>query len=62
VESAALAAVIPTLWLHTDTAERIYAKAGWRTVEIVQRDGKAPATLMRRDLSAANGDHQNSGV
>ncbi len=50
VELAAVTAAIPTLWLHTDTAERIYAKAGWRTVEIVQREGKNAATLMRRDF------------
>jgi hypothetical protein len=38
--------------LHTDTAEGIYAKAGWRTVEIVQREGgKPPATVMRLDLT-----------
>ncbi len=51
VESAAVTAGVATLWLHTDTAERIYAKAGWRTVEIVQREGgKPPATLMLRDF------------
>jgi N-acetylglutamate synthase-like GNAT family acetyltransferase len=51
VEAAATAAGILTMWLHTDSAARIYAKAGWRTVEVVQRDGgETPATLMRRDL------------
>jgi hypothetical protein len=46
VEAAPVAAGIPTLWLHTDTAAWVYAKAGWRTVEIVQRQGgKPPATL-----------------
>ena len=52
VEAAALAARMPTLWLHTDSAERIYAKAGWRMVEVVPREGKPAATLMRRDFSA----------
>jgi hypothetical protein len=52
VESAAVAAGVPSLWLHTDTAERIYLRAGWRTVEIVQREGgKLQATLMRRDFT-----------
>jgi Acetyltransferase (GNAT) family len=50
VEAACRSAAIPTLWLHTDNAERIYTRAGWCTVEIVHRPGKAPATLMRRDL------------
>jgi GNAT superfamily N-acetyltransferase len=49
VEQLARAASIPTLWLYTDTAERIYANAGWWTVEIVQHNGK-PFALMRRDL------------
>jgi GNAT superfamily N-acetyltransferase len=52
IETAAVAAGIPVLWLYTDTAEGIYAKAGWRTVEIVQREGgKPPATVMRRDFT-----------
>jgi len=45
-----VSASVRTLWLHTEHAERIYAKAGWRTVEIVERKGNAPVTLMRRDL------------
>jgi N-acetylglutamate synthase-like GNAT family acetyltransferase len=53
VEDAAVAAGIPTLWLHTDSAARIYAKVGWRIVEIVQRKGKPAATLMRRDFDIA---------
>ena len=52
IETAAVAAGIPGLWLYTDTAEGIYARAGWRTVEIVQREGgKPPATVMRRDFA-----------
>lgn len=50
VEREARAASISTLWLYTNTAERIYARAGWRTVETVQHGGK-PFALMRRDLS-----------
>jgi GNAT superfamily N-acetyltransferase len=49
VEQEARAGAFPTLWLYTNKAERIYARAGWRTVEIVQHRGK-PFALMRRDL------------
>jgi GNAT superfamily N-acetyltransferase len=49
VEQEARAASIATLWLYTNTAERIYARAGWHTVETVQDNGKAFA-LMRRHL------------
>ena len=50
VEEACRAAAIPTLWLFTNSAERVYARAGWQAVEVVERDGKDPVTLMRRDL------------
>ena len=33
VQAAAMAASVPTLWLHTDSAARIYAKAGWRMAD-----------------------------
>jgi len=49
VEQASRAALISTLWLYTNTAERIYARAGWLTVGTVQHRGK-PFALMRRDL------------
>ena len=49
VEQEARKASVSTLWLYTNTAERIYARAGWQTVEIVQHDGKS-FSLMRRDL------------
>jgi len=49
VEAECRAASIPTLWLYTRTAERLYARHGWRTVESFQRKGNAHA-LMRRDL------------
>jgi GNAT superfamily N-acetyltransferase len=48
-EQTARVASISTLWLYTSTAERIYARAGWQTVETVQHDGK-PFSLMRRDV------------
>jgi hypothetical protein len=50
VEAASVAAAIPRLWLHTEHAEGIYAKAGWERVEVVQREGKSAVTLMRRDF------------
>ena len=50
VEQAGRAGSIPTLWLYTSSAERIYARAGWRTVETFDRRGK-PTALMRRDLA-----------
>ena len=49
VEAECRAASIPTLWLYTRTAEPLYARIGWRTVESFQRNGNAYA-LMRRDL------------
>jgi GNAT superfamily N-acetyltransferase len=49
VEEEARRASITTLWLYTNTAERIYARVGWRTVETVLHNGK-PFALMRRDL------------
>jgi len=49
VEDECRATSISTLRLYTRTAERIYARAGWRTIEIVQHNDK-PYALMRRDL------------
>jgi hypothetical protein len=34
----------------------VYARAGWHRVEAIQRRGRRPVTLMRRDLS-----HGSSG-
>ncbi len=48
VEAAARAAAVPTLWLFTHDAERIYARAGWRRVEVFEHHG-LPTVLMRRD-------------
>jgi len=49
VEAQARTAGIATLWLYTKAAQRVYARAGWRTVDTVQHGGK-PFALMRRDL------------
>jgi GNAT superfamily N-acetyltransferase len=49
VENVCLKRSIATLWLYTRTAERIYARCGWRTVETIPRKGRTYA-LMRRDL------------
>jgi GNAT superfamily N-acetyltransferase len=50
VEQYARNAAIPVLWLYTNTAETLYARAGWHTVETVRDDGR-PFALMRRDLT-----------
>lgn len=49
VENEARRQSISILWLYTTTAERIYARLEWRTVERFLHDGK-PAALMRREL------------
>jgi GNAT superfamily N-acetyltransferase len=51
VEVACRSAGVGTVWLHTADAERVYARAGWYTVEVIQREGRRPVTLMRRDLT-----------
>ena len=50
VEREALAASVSRLWLYTRHAERVYARAGWRTFETLQLQGGAYA-LMTRDLN-----------
>jgi GNAT superfamily N-acetyltransferase len=52
VEAACRSAGIGTVWLYTAGAERVYARAGWRTVEAIQRQGRRPVTLMRRHLTS----------
>jgi GNAT superfamily N-acetyltransferase len=49
VEQEARGVFVSTLWLYTNTAERIYARAGWQTVETVLHDGQ-PFALMQRRL------------
>ena len=49
IEAEAAASGVATLWLYTRTAEPLYARLGWRTVErFAYRD--EPYALMRRDL------------
>ncbi len=50
VDEEARRGSISTLWLYTNTAERVYARVGWRTIETVFHHDK-PFALMRRDLS-----------
>lgn len=52
VETACAASAIPTAWLYTHTAEPLYARAGWRRVEIVKRAGKPDVSLMRKDFAS----------
>ena len=52
VEVACRSAGVGTVWLHTAGAERVYARAGWHSVEAIQRHGRRPVTLMRRDLTS----------
>ena len=49
-DEACRVAAIGTAWLYTSTAERVYLRGGWHVAEIVQRQGKRPTTLMRRDF------------
>ena len=51
VEAYAVSLGIATLWLYTRSAEGIYARIGWRTVETFSYRDKTYA-LMRRDFSA----------
>ncbi len=45
-DEACRRAAIPEAWLYTTSAERVYLRAGWHTVEMVPRVGKHPVTLM----------------
>ena len=49
-DDACQAVFITTAWLYTNTAEQEYLRGGWQVEEIIQRQGKPPITLMRRDL------------
>ncbi|AWB20110.1 N-acetyltransferase [Methylobacterium currus] len=51
VEAEAVARGVPALWLYTRSAEALYARIGWRTVETVPYRERVYA-LMRRDLPA----------
>ncbi|WP_158744374.1 GNAT family N-acetyltransferase [Acidisphaera sp. L21] len=48
-DEACRRASIPTAWLYTNTAERVYLRAGWQLVETIDRPAKRSVTLMRRD-------------
>lgn len=52
VEAACQDASIATIWLHTHTAERIYARAGWQAIEYFDRRGHRTALMQRHFLSA----------
>ena len=52
VESVCLERSVGTLWLYTRTAERIYARYGWRTVESFDQNGKCYADAAGPRLSA----------
>ncbi len=49
VEAAARDSGVTTLWLHTEHAERLYARLGWETIGPEVDAGHA-VTLMRRSL------------
>ena len=49
-DQACRSAAIPTAWLYTNTAERVYERAGWQACEVIERPCKLPVTLMRRDF------------
>jgi hypothetical protein len=48
VEAGCRSAGIGTAWLYTARAARVHARAGWHTVEVIQRHGRRPVTLMRQ--------------
>jgi predicted N-acetyltransferase YhbS len=50
VEQAAREADVKTLWLYTNSAEALYARAGWERAGTISHLG-VPKTLMRRNLS-----------
>ena len=49
-DQACRVARVPTAWLYTRTAERLYLRAGWDVAEVIPREGKPAVTLMRRDF------------
>jgi len=50
VEAAAREAGYAEVWLYTDTAEKLYVRAGWELVERLPH-GAGTLSLMRRDLT-----------
>ena len=49
-EKACRAASVETAWLFTNTAEHVYLRTGWDTVEVIHRPGEQSCTLMRRAI------------
>jgi GNAT superfamily N-acetyltransferase len=49
-ERACQAASVRVAWLYTNSAERVYLRAGWETVELIERPGSLPVKLMRRAI------------
>ncbi len=49
-EAACRAASVETAWLFTNTAEHVYLKTGWETVEVIHRPDGASFSLMRRAI------------
>lgn len=49
VETFALAAAVPVLWLYTTTAEALYARLGWQRVG-TEKGGGEEQVLMKRAL------------
>lgn len=49
-ERACRAASVTVAWLYTGSAELVYVRAGWETVDVVERRGKLPVKLMRRTI------------
>lgn len=49
-EEACEAASIATAWLYTRRAAGLYLKCGWQVAGTVDRAGRRPVTLMRRDF------------
>ena len=47
-EAACRAASVETAWLFTNTAEHVYLRTGWETVEVVHRPDGEAFTVMRR--------------
>ena len=47
-ENACRAASIKVAWLFTNTAEDVYLKTGWETIEIVRRSNGEAFAVMRR--------------
>ena len=52
VEEAARSALLPIAWLYTNNARGLYKKNGWQAVDVVERKGRPPVTLMVKHFNA----------